>query len=75
MPLFHTCFVALNEQPTCAEASSEAIVGLSLFDTSQKTSGLIICCRFFSGPLLEGTKGSGRLTVESHSPSRCSLAA
>lgn len=30
---------------------------------------------FFSGPLLAGTKGSGRLTVESHSPSRCSLAA
>lgn len=56
MPLFHTCFVALNEQHARAEASSEAIVGLSLFDTSQKTSGLIICCPFFFRPIVGGDK-------------------
>lgn len=70
MLLFHTCFVALNEQHTCAEASSEAIVGLHcgpLFVPHLPkdiwTHHLLSFFFFFSGPLLGGTKANGRLTA------------
>lgn len=72
--LFHTYFVALNEQHTCTEASSEAIVGPSLFNASQKTSGLVLCCPVFR-PIVGGQKEAGIWPSQSHSPSCCLLAA
>lgn len=59
---FHTCSVALNEQHTRTKASSETIVGPSLFHTSPQTSGHVLY-RPVSGPIVGGTKGIRRLTV------------